>query len=275
VTGATIDRLGVPGDDHSLYSCAPTVKEPPMSQQPQGPGWWQASDGRWYPPQPGPSFTPQQQYPQQQHHPEQQYGPQQYGPQQYPQQQYGQQPPPAPRTRNRGCVIAVVVTVVVLLAGIGVVGYFVYRAVTAVTEVAGGVGSFGEAQCPTEQDVSSIVGSPVNLVVSGNIVVAAGCSYLAVDQNSGADVQITTGAALIADDEFTSFASDAATQGVTPEPISVGDRAEAFGGSGRSEAIAVVDNSLILVEVFSSSGTDIGDKKEAAITLLQQVIAAR
>ena len=23
-----------------------------MSQQPQGPGWWRASDGRWYPPQP-------------------------------------------------------------------------------------------------------------------------------------------------------------------------------------------------------------------------------
>lgn len=23
-----------------------------MSSTPQGPGWWQASDGRWYPPQP-------------------------------------------------------------------------------------------------------------------------------------------------------------------------------------------------------------------------------
>ena len=247
-----------------------------MSQQPRGPGWWQASDGRWYPPQPsqpGPPFMPQQQYPHQQH-PLQQYGQQQYEQQQYGQQQFAQ-PPPAPRTRNRGCVIAVVATVVVLLAGMGVVGYFVYRAVTAVTEIAGGVGSFGEAQCPTEQDVSSIVGSPVTLVVSGNVVVAAGCSYLAVDQSTGADVQITTGAALIADDQFKSFASDAATQGATPEPISAGDRAQAFGGSGRSEAIAVVDNSLILVEVFSSSGTDIGDKKEAAITLLQQVIAAR
>ena len=29
-----------------------------MSQQPQGPGWWQASDGRWYPPQPPPQFGP-------------------------------------------------------------------------------------------------------------------------------------------------------------------------------------------------------------------------
>ena len=251
-----------------------------MSQQPQGPGWWQASDGRWYPPQPpqppqsAPLFTPHQQYEQPQYG-QPQYGQQQYGQQQYGQQQYGQQPAPAPRTRNRGCVIAVVVAVVVLLAGMAVVGYFVYRAVTTVSEIAGGVGSFGEAQCPTEQDVAAAVGSPVTLVVSGNVVVAAGCSYLAVDQTNGADVQITTGAALIADDQFKSFASDAATQNATPEPIAVGDRAEAFGGPGRSEAIAVVDNSLILVEVFSSSGTDIGDKKQAAITLLEQVVAAR
>lgn len=31
-----------------------------MSDAPQGPGWWQASDGRWYPPDqvPGPTPTP-------------------------------------------------------------------------------------------------------------------------------------------------------------------------------------------------------------------------
>jgi hypothetical protein len=88
-------------------------------------------------------------------------------------------------------------------------------------------------------------------------------------------VQITTGAALVADEQFPSFASDAATQGATPEAIPVGERAEAFGGSGRSGAIAVVDSALILVEVFNSGSTDIGDKKQEAITLLEQVIAAR
>jgi len=198
--------------------------------------------------------------------------PQQPGP---PYQQYAQQPPPAPRTRNRGCVIAAIVTAAVLVVGAGIAGYYIYRGVSAVTEIAGGSAPFGEAHCPTEQDVSSTVGSPVNLVVSGNVVVASGCSYLAVDQSTGADVQITTGAALVADEQFQSFASDAATQGATPEAIPVGERAEAFGGSGRSGAIAVVDSSLILVEVFSSSGTDIGDKKQEAITLLEQVIAAR
>jgi hypothetical protein len=61
----------------------------------------------------------------------------------------------------------------------------------------------------------------------------------------------------------------------TPEAIPVGERAEAFGGSGRSGAIAVVDSALILIEVFNSGSTDIGDKKQEAITLLEQVIAAR
>ena len=236
-----------------------------MSQQPQGPGWWRASDGRWYPPQPpqpGPPYPAQPPQPGQLFMPHQQYGP-------------PPQPPPAPRTRNRGCIMAVVVVVVVLLAGVGVAGYFIYRAVNTVTEIAGGVGSFGAANCPTEQDVTSIVGSPVTLAVSGNVVVASGCSYLAVDRSAGADVQITTGAALIADDQFTSVASDAATQGTAPEPISIGDRAEAFGGAGRSEAIAVVGNAMILVEVFNSGDTDIGNKKDAAIALLQEVVAAR
>ena len=230
-----------------------------MSQQPQGPGWWQASDGRWYPPQPPPQ------------------------PVRPPAVSAVHAAAPAVpsdgsaagRTRNRGCVIAAIVTVAVLVVGAGIAGYYVYRGVSAVNEIAGGAAPFGEAHCPTEQDVSSTVGSPVTLVVSGNVVVASGCSYLAVDQSTGADVQITTGAALVADEQFQSFASDAATQGATPEPISVGERAEAFGGPGRSEAIAVVDSSLILVEVFSSSGTDIGDKKQEAITLLEQVIAAR
>lgn len=29
-----------------------------MSDSPQGPGWWQASDGNWYPPEQAPGYTP-------------------------------------------------------------------------------------------------------------------------------------------------------------------------------------------------------------------------
>jgi hypothetical protein len=106
-------------------------------------------------------------------------------------------------------------------------------------------------------------------------VVASGCGYLAVDRETGADVQITTGFALAADDQFAQVASDAATQGATPEPISVGDRGQAFGGPGRSDAIAVTGDSMVLVEVFNAGSTDIGDKRAAAVALLEQVIAAR
>lgn len=31
-----------------------------MSEAPQGPGWWQATDGRWYPPEQAPQAPPQQ-----------------------------------------------------------------------------------------------------------------------------------------------------------------------------------------------------------------------
>jgi len=71
-----------------------------MSEQPQGPGWWLASDGRYYPPQPSapsPAQPPAGQPPQGQ--PQQPYGqqPQQppYG-QQSPQPPYGQQSPQPP-----------------------------------------------------------------------------------------------------------------------------------------------------------------------------------
>jgi hypothetical protein len=29
-----------------------------MSEVPQGPAWWQATDGKWYPPQPPPTYVP-------------------------------------------------------------------------------------------------------------------------------------------------------------------------------------------------------------------------
>ncbi|GAA1838732.1 hypothetical protein GCM10009836_17180 [Pseudonocardia ailaonensis] len=246
-----------------------------MSEQPQGPGWWQATDGRWYPPQQQP-YPPQQQYPQQQY-PQQQYGQQQYYPQQYAAQP-GQRPPSRGPKLGRGCVVVVVVVAVLLVAGIGAAVYFVNRGVNAVKDVAGGVangGTFGQAKCPTEQDVSSIVGSKVTLVLSGNVVVASGCSYMAVDRTAGANVQITKGFALAADDQFSQLASDAATQGTTPSSISVGDKGEAFGGPGRSNALAVAGDSVILVEIFNAGSADIGDKEDAAVSLLKKVIAER
>jgi hypothetical protein len=68
----------------------------------QGPGWWQASDGKWYPPQPAATPPPMAPPP---------------GP--GPGPQWGG-PPPAKKS-NKGCFIALAIVGVVLLLGIGAV----------------------------------------------------------------------------------------------------------------------------------------------------------
>lgn len=202
-----------------------------MSQQPLGPGWWRAPDGRWYPTQP-------------------------------------YQPPPPARSR-RGCVIAAVVVTVVLLAGVGVAIWAVARLATSVVDVATGG---GQIACPAEAEVSEIVGSRLTLAGSASVVVASGCSYTATDRQRGVDVQITAGAALIADEEFRSFEGDAANVGGTVVPVGLGSRSAAFGGERRSGAIAVDGSRLVVVEVFSADAP-IGDKQAAAVRLLQRVLA--
>ena len=227
-----------------------------MSQQPQGPGWWQASDGRWYPPQPQqyqPPYQPQNQPP--------------YQPQY--QQQFGPGPTPPRRSSNRGCLIAAVVVGVLLLVGVGFAAWAIYRVGSAVSDVTAGA----TAECPTETEVSTIVGSPVRKIVGVSVVVATGCSYVAVDSASGVDVQITTGPALIADDELKSFESDATTQGVESTPIPLGSRGRAYGGAQRSAAITVDGPRLVEVEVFGSNGP-IGDRQAAALALLQRMLAS-
>jgi hypothetical protein len=66
----------------------------------QGPGWWQASDGKWYPPQQAPTAAPPP--------------PPQWGPPPAPQWT----PPPARKGGNKGCLIALAVAGVVLVLGI-------------------------------------------------------------------------------------------------------------------------------------------------------------
>lgn len=226
-----------------------------MSQQPQGPGWWRAADGRWYPPQPT----------------SQPYPPQPYPPQQYPQFAAGPPPytPPPPKRGNRGCLIAVVVVAVLVVAGMGLGAYLLFRVGSAVSDVAT---SGKDVQCPAAAQVSQIVGSPVTLAGSASVVIAAGCTYTAVDRDQGVDVQITVGPALIADDEFRSLEGDAANEGVTAVPIPVGSRAEAFGGQRRSGAIAVDGGRLVEVEVFGANDP-IGDKQAAAVALLSLMLA--
>jgi hypothetical protein len=73
-----------------------------VSDVSQGPGWWQASDGKWYPPQSAPTAAPPPP-------PRPAYGPS-------PAPQWT--PPPAKKGGNRGCLIALAAVGVVLVLGI-------------------------------------------------------------------------------------------------------------------------------------------------------------
>lgn len=88
-----------------------------MSEQSQGPGWWQASDGRWYPPEQAPAEL------QQQPPPTQPFGatppPTAPIPTAMPTAPAGPEPAPAPRSGiGTGPIIAIVVAAIAIIAGI-------------------------------------------------------------------------------------------------------------------------------------------------------------
>src|SRR5690349_18488675 len=109
--------------------------------EPRGPGWWQASDGRWYPPQARPAYPPQP---------------------------FGAGPPvPQKKSSNHGVLIAVLIVVAVVLGGGALGAYFVYRTVSnSVSNVVGG----GDLNCPSAEDISTLVGSEVNGPTGGGMV---------------------------------------------------------------------------------------------------------
>ena len=222
-----------------------------MSMEPLGPGWWRASDGRWYPPQAPPPY------------------PQQAAPARPPQPIGAGPPAPHKKSGGHGVLIAVLIVVAVVVGG-GVLGvYFVYRTVSnSVSNVVGG----GELNCPPAEDISTLVGSEVNDPKGGNIIVASGCYYLPNGPDDMIEVIIASGSKLIADDEIASFESEGRTANADVRSIDVGDRGHAWASSSKSAAIAVGDQSLVSVEVQGKDFTPIPDKTEAAIAILERVL---
>ncbi|MFC4947577.1 hypothetical protein [Pseudonocardia sp. GCM10023141] len=226
-------------------------------QQPPGPpppGWWQAADGRWYPPQP-------MQQPMQQQ-------PGGWGPP--PQQAVA----PAPRGKNRGCIIAVIVVVVLVLAGAGIAIYFVVQAANKIGDIAqGGIVGSATTSCPAAAEISSAVGSTVREPLGGSLVGATGCIYLAADQTSGLDVNIVTAPDLIADDQLKDFANEGTTAGASPHPIPVGTNGSAWSSASKSAAIAVGGGKVVLVEIQATGQQQsIGDHTDVAIQLLKRTL---
>ncbi len=81
-----------------------------------------------------------------------------------------------------------------------------------------------------------------------------------------------TGPELVADDQLESFADEGRVGGATPESIPVGSRGQAWSHPTKSAAIVVGGGHVVIVEIMSSSGTPIGDRKAAAITLLSRLV---
>jgi hypothetical protein len=166
-------------------------------------------------------------------------------------------------------LIAILVVVAVVVGG-GVLGvYIVYRTVSnSVSNVVGG----GELNCPSAEDISTLVGSEVNDPTGGNIIVASGCYYLPKGPDDMIEVIIASGSKLIADDEIASFESEGRAANADVRSIEVGDRGHAWASSSKSAAIAVGDQSLVSVEVQGKDFTPIPDKTEAAIAILESVL---
>jgi hypothetical protein len=217
-----------------------------VSNRPQGSGWWRASDGRWYPPQPQQGYQPPPQ---------------------------GYQPPPqgasGPPRKNSGVkVILIVVGVVflVLLVGGGVGAYFIYR---AVNNVLGG----GKLECPSAEDVSARLGSPVSFSGNTDLLLINRCYYPSSEQSpSGIEAQIVSASKIGVDDQIAEFENAARVDGAEVRSISVGDRGLAYATPRNSQAIAVGHDAVITVQVQATDQSEIPDKTNAAIAILQKVL---
>jgi hypothetical protein len=214
--------------------------------QPPGPGWWLASDGNWYPPQ-------------------------QAAQQPVQQPAYGGPPPGQPKKSNRGCMIALAIGGALLLGCGGVAAFVIWQVADTVEDVVDGV-TVGDVECPTEGDVSDLIGYDVTLATSGSIVIASGCTYTSTEGGAGAGVQITSGSGLIADEVLADLETAAENAGAETSSIDVGDDGKAFGSDSRSQAATKADGKIVEVEIFSEGTDPIGDKQDEAVEILEDFI---
>lgn len=117
------------------------------------PGWYRASDGRWYPP-PAPQ------------HGAPQYGAPQYGAPQYGTPPYGT-PPPAPRGRGPGRAVAVVAAVVVALVVLG--GIALNRWITGIGESIGGLAGSTGCDAVSTDAVNGALGGSYEVIQLGGL----------------------------------------------------------------------------------------------------------
>ena len=107
-------------------------------------------------------------------------------------------------------MIALAIGGALLLACGGVAAFIIWQIADTVEDVVDGV-TVGDVECPTEDDVSDLIGYDVNLATSGSIVVASGCTYTSTESGGGAGVAIVSGSGLI-DEEVLEQVPDRGTE---------------------------------------------------------------
>lgn len=213
------------------------VMSDPQNPSP-GPGWWLASDGRWYPPQSATSPAPPMQ-------------------------------PAPPSKSGKGCLIALAVGGVIMLLLAGLFFFLVWKVVDTVDDVADGI-TVGDVKCPTADDVSDIIGHDVELAASGSVIIASGCSYTSSGDTAG--VSIVSGSGLIAEEVIADLESEAQGNGAEATSIDAGDGGKAYGSQTRSVAATGSDGNIVEVEIFSEGTEPIGDKRDEAVEILEQFL---
>lgn len=131
-----------------------------MSDTPQGPGWWIASDGKWYPPQDDPGVPAQPPPPSAGQQP----APGPPGPVVPTAPMVTPAPPPANKGLSRGCLISIIVVAVVLVLGVG--GCFVAVGVVGKKASDSLEDAFTEKPCTiiTSKQASDVLGSDYEAV---------------------------------------------------------------------------------------------------------------
>ena len=224
---------------------------------PPGPGWWLASDGRWYPPE----SAPQAQSAQAQ--------PAQWQPTQGQPVQPWQPPAPTPGKSGKGCLIALAIVGAIGLVIVVLIAVAIYKVADTVEDVADGI-TVGDVKCPTADDVSDIIGYDVELAGSGNVLVASGCGYTSAGDTAG--VSIVSGSGLIAEEVIGDLESEAQGNGTEASSIDAGDGGKAYGSPMRSAAATEDSGNVVEVEIFAEGTEPIGDKRDEAVEILEQFL---
>lgn len=216
---------------------------------PQGPGWRQGPDGRWYPSQP--QYPPAPGYRAGQQHP-------------------GQPPFVPPPKSSRSWLIPVLVIVgVIVISGAAFAWWVATKVGDAVSNVTGGT----NLTCPTGAEISRLLGANVKgPTAAPEFFVAAACYYEPATASDLYEVIIVSGSKLIADDEIATMKSEGLSAGASPHSINVGDKGVAWASKTKSSAMAVGDRALVGVEVQGKSSAEIPNQEAVAVAILEKVI---